>query len=110
MSHASSLLQPLKAGNIQLKNRVIMSPLTRSRHGKNPVMGHQAQVDYYTQRASVGLIVAEASAISEEGLGWGESGTIYRPEDAVGWKKVTDSVHAAGGKIIIQLWHMGRVS
>jgi N-ethylmaleimide reductase len=95
---------------LELKNRVIMAPLTRGRAGNNEVMGNKHQIEYYTQRASAGLIITEATAVSEQGKGWGGAGTIYKPEHAVGWKKVTDAVHQKDGKIFLQLWHMGRVS
>src|SRR4051794_1347709 len=93
-----------------LKNRLVMAPLTRGRAGKEEIMGNEHQVKYYAQRASAGLIITEASTISEQGKGWNGAGTIYRPDHAQGWKKVTDAVHAKDGKIFIQLWHMGRVS
>lgn len=95
---------------LALKNRVIMSPLTRGRAGNVEIMGNKHQIEYYTQRASAGLIITEATTVSEQGKGWSGAGTIYRPQDAEGWKKVTDSVHQKDGKIFLQLWHMGRVS
>jgi N-ethylmaleimide reductase len=110
-SHASadSLLQPFHLGDLTLPNRVVMAPLTRGRAGReripNPLMA-----EYYVQRASAGLIVAEATTISEQANGWLESPGIYTDAMEAGWKAVTSAVHAAGGRIFLQLWHMGRAS
>ena len=106
---ASPLLQPFQLGDLALPNRVVMAPLTRGRSGPeripNPVMA-----EYYAQRASAGLIVSEATTISEQANGWLESPGIYTDAMEAGWKTVTSAVHAAGGRIFLQLWHMGRAS
>jgi len=92
-----------------LKNRVIMAPLTRARCGRSQVP-NETVVEYYTQRASAGLIVSEGTMISKQGNGWAGAAAIHGPEHVEGWKKVTKSVHDAGGVIFCQLWHMGRVT
>ena len=106
---APRLLQPFSLGDLALPNRVVMAPLTRGRAGKeripNPLMA-----EYYVQRASAGLIVSEATTISEQANGWLESPGIYSDAMEAGWKAVTTAVHAAGGRIFLQLWHMGRAS
>ena len=104
------LLQPFTSNALHLKNRVCMAPLTRGR-ADNP--GHvppPIAVEYYTQRASAGLIITEGTHISPRANGWQHVPGIYTPEQVEGWRKVTDSVHAAGGKIFCQLWHQGRMS
>ena len=86
-----------------------MAPLTRSRALAGDVPGPLA-VTYYTQRASAGLIISEATQITQQGKGYVQTPGIYSAEQIAGWRKVTDAVHAAGGKIFIQLWHVGRIS
>lgn len=108
MSHNDTLFQELTVGAMTLPNRIIMAPLTRAR-AKDRVP-NDLMVEYYHQRASAGLIIAEATAISEQGYGWHGAPGIYNDEQVAGWRKVTDAVHAAGGRIYLQLWHMGRVS
>ncbi|HJV63781.1 MAG TPA: alkene reductase [Albitalea sp.] len=105
----SSLFDPLRVGDISLANRIVMAPLTRNRAAARQVPSDLA-VTYYAQRASAGLIVTEASQISAEGQGYLDTPGIYSREQVAAWKKVTDAVHAKGGKIVIQLWHVGRVS
>jgi N-ethylmaleimide reductase len=92
-----------------LKNRIVMAPLTRSREGESRIP-NTLMAEYYTQRASAGLIIAEATSISEQGLGWLNTPGIYSQEHVEGWKIVTKAVHEAGGKIFLQLWHCGRAS
>ncbi len=104
-----SLFDPLEAGKLHFKNRVVMAPLTRSRAGESRVP-NDLMAEYYTQRASAGLIISEATAISEEGYGWKDAPGAYTPEQMAGWKKVTKAVHDAGGTMVLQLWHMGRLS
>ena len=94
-------------GSVTLNNRIALAPLTRGR-SLNDTAGDDWHVKYYRQRSSAGLVITEASAISPNGFGWHQSPSIYTPEHAAGWKKVTDAVHEEGGKIFIQLWHMGR--
>lgn len=103
-----SLFDPIKLGAINAPNRIIMAPLTRGRatreHVPTPLM-----IDYYAQRASAGLIISEATGISQEGLGWPFAPGIWTDEMVEGWKPVTDAVHRKGGRIVLQLWHMGRI-
>ena len=96
-------------GDLTLKNRVWMAPLTRGRCGEDQVPKSHV-VDYYAQRAGAGLIITEATAISQQGMGWAGCAAVYKPEHVAGWKAVTDAVHKAGGRIVCQLWHMGRVT
>ena len=103
-----SLFDPVVAGALHLANRIVMAPLTRNR-SPNAVPTDLA-ITYYTQRASAGLIVTEATAISHQGQGYADVPGLYAPEQLAAWKRVTDSVHAAGGCIVVQIWHVGRVS
>ena len=103
------LFSPLKIGNLHLPNRLIMAPLTRSRAGEGNVP-HALNALYYAQRASAGLIISEATQVCPEGQGYLSTPGIHSTEQIQGWKKVTDAVHAAGGRIILQLWHVGRIS
>lgn len=102
------LTDPVRAGDLLLTNRIAMAPLTRNR-SPNAVPSDLV-ARYYTQRASAGLIISEATAISHQGQGYADVPGLYAPEQIEGWKKVTSSIHAAGGKIVVQLWHVGRVS
>ncbi len=104
-----TLFTPFQAGDLLLANRIVMAPLTRNRALPGRVPG-DLQVEYYRQRASAGLIVTEASQITPEGQGYLDTPGIYSAEQVAGWRRVTDAVHAAGGKIVIQLWHVGRIS
>ena len=106
---STDLFSPVKMGALTLKNRIAMAPLTRSRAGSAGIPGPM-NADYYAQRASAGLIVSEATNISPEGRGYAFTPGIYSEEQVAGWKLVTDAVHAKGGKIICQLWHVGRIS
>ena len=103
-----SLFDPVVAGDLRLANRIVLAPLTRNR-SPNAVPTRLA-VTYYTQRATAGLLVTEATAISHQGQGYADVPGLYAPEQLAAWKKVTDSVHGAGGRIVVQLWHVGRVS
>lgn len=109
MTHDSILLESVNLGALRLSNRMVMAPMTRGRaepdHTPNALM-----VEYYRQRATAGLIVTEATAISRQGFGWVGAPGIYTDAHVAGWRRVTDAVHAAGGLIVAQLWHMGRVS
>ncbi|MES2422270.1 MAG: alkene reductase [Pseudomonadota bacterium] len=102
-----SLFDPITLGAIDAPNRILMAPLTRGRADKDAVPT-DLMVEYYTQRASAGLIISEATGISREGLGWPFAPGLWTDAQVAAWKPVTDSVHAAGGRIIAQLWHMGR--
>ncbi|WP_208247789.1 alkene reductase (plasmid) [Rhizobium sp. T1470] len=103
-----SLFDPIELGAIKAPNRILMAPMTRARgtrsHIPTPIM-----VDYYAQRASAGLIISEAIGINQLGLGWPFATGLWLPEQIAGWRKVTDAVHENGGRIIAQLWQMGRV-
>ncbi len=103
-----NLFDPIRVGDLDLANRVVMAPLTRSRSvGLKP--GPLA-VEYYRQRANAGLIITEGAQISPEGQGYLDTPGIHSPEQVEAWKRVTDAVHAEGGKIAVQLWHVGRIS
>jgi len=106
---ALDLFSPVKLGGIALKNRMVMAPLTRNRAGAGGVQ-QAMNVTYYAQRASAGLIISEATPISAMAHGYPALPGIYTDEQVAGWKKVTDAVHAEGGKIVLQLWHVGRIS
>ncbi len=104
----TSLFQPLTMGALRLPNRILMAPLTRAR--SNPAgVPNELMARYYVQRASAGLIVTEAVGISREGLGWPNAPGLWDPAQVAGWTRVTDAVHRAGGRIVAQLWHMGRL-
>jgi N-ethylmaleimide reductase len=97
-------------GDIMLPNRIVMAPLTRMRAGSHDHVPSALQAEYYAQRATAGLIITEATAISPEGFGWADTPGLWTQEQVRGWRRVTDAVHAAGGRIIAQLWHMGAMS
>jgi len=102
-----SLFDSITLGAVDAPNRIIMAPLTRGRADRDAVPTDM-MVDYYTQRASAGLIISEATGISREGLGWPFAPGLWTDAQVAAWKPITDSVHAAGGRIVAQLWHMGR--
>jgi N-ethylmaleimide reductase len=104
-----NLFSPAKLGSINLSNRIVMAPLTRNRAGEAGVP-QAINVNYYEQRASAGLIITEATPISDMAHGYPLLPGIYTDAQVAGWKKITDAVHAKGGKIVIQLWHVGRIS
>jgi N-ethylmaleimide reductase len=106
---AIDLFSPIKVGSIALKNRIVMAPLTRNRAGEGNVP-QDINVTYYEQRATAGLIITEATPISEMGHGYPATPGIHSEAQVKGWKKVVDAVHARGGKIVLQLWHVGRIS
>lgn len=111
MSHQSSpLLQPIKVGDLELSNRIIMAPLTRSRADNPGRLPNELMVEYYRQRASAGLILTEATSVTPMGVGYADTPGIWLPEQTEAWKPVTAAVHQAGGKIMMQLWHVGRIS
>jgi len=105
----SQLFSPLKMGDLRLKNRLVLAPLTRNRAGAGNVPT-DLNVQYYIQRASAGLQITEASQISAYAIGYPNTPGIHSDEQIAGWKKITDAVHAEGGLIFIQLWHVGRIS
>lgn len=104
------LLEKFKMGDLEINNRVVMAPMTRSRADNPENAPTELQVTYYTQRATAGLIVTEGSQISKEAVGYINTPGIYSTAQIEGWKKVTAAVHEQGGKIFIQLWHVGRIS
>ena len=103
------LLEPFRLHDLELRNRVVMAPLTRSRSGPDRVP-NTTMAEYYAQRSSAGLIVSEATTISPQANGWLESPGIYTDAMEAGWRLITNTVHARGGRIFLQLWHMGRAS
>lgn len=111
MSEEQALLQPYNFNGLKLKNRMVMAPMTRSRANNEHIAPTEAlHVPYYTQRATAGLIITEGSQVSEQAVGYIHTAGIHSQEQVEGWKKVTKSVHDVGGKIFIQLWHVGRMS
>ena len=103
-----SLFNPLPLGALELPNRILMAPLTRARAGRECVP-NELMARYYAQRAGAGLIISEATGISREGLGWPDAPGLWNRDQVDGWRLVTDAVHSKGGRIVAQLWHMGRV-
>ncbi len=104
-----NLFEPIHIGAIAAANRIVMAPLTRDRAGPRQVPT-DLMASYYRQRASAGLIVSEATQISAEGQGYLDTPGIYSPEQVAAWRRVTDAVHDAGGRMVVQLWHVGRIS
>ncbi|MBA2126911.1 alkene reductase [Hyphomicrobium methylovorum] len=105
----TSLFDPLKAGAFTLKNRIVLAPLTRCRSSEGRVPNDLMR-EYYSQRASAGLMLTEATSISPMGVGYPDTPGIWSDEQVAGWKRITDAVHAKGGTILLQLWHVGRIS
>jgi N-ethylmaleimide reductase len=103
------LFSPIRFGAIEALNRIIMAPLTRTRANSDDAV-HALQATYYSQRVTAGLIVSEATHISPQGKGYAGAPGIYSDRQVEGWRLVTDAVHAAGGRMVLQLWHVGRVS
>jgi N-ethylmaleimide reductase len=107
---AADLFTPISLGGLQLPNRIVMAPLTRNRAGQPGNVAQPINATYYAQRASAGLIITEGSPISEMAHGYPGTPGIHSPAQVAGWKRVTDTVHAKGGRIFLQLWHVGRIS
>ncbi|GAB3377526.1 alkene reductase [Azotobacter armeniacus] len=105
----STLFDPIKIGDLDLPNRIVMAPLTRCRAEPGRVPG-ALMAEYYVQRASAGLIISEATSVTPMGVGYPDTPGIWSEEQVAGWKNVTQAVHAAGGRIVLQLWHVGRIS
>lgn len=105
----ATLFHPIDLGAIALRNRIVMAPLTRSRTGHTGTPG-PLNATYYVQRASAGLIVSEATQIAPMAQGYAFTPGIHAPDQVAGWRRVTDAVHKAGGRMVLQLWHVGRVS
>src|SRR5580704_16624008 len=106
---AIDIFSPFRLGPLDLPNRVVMAPMTRNRAGPGNVPS-ELNATYYAQRAGAGLIVAEASQVSPQGLGYPGTPGIHSAAQIAGWRLVTGAVHAAGGRIFLQLWHVGRIS
>ncbi|EHD20178.1 MULTISPECIES: alkene reductase [Brenneria] len=104
-----SLFDPIKIGAIPLSNRIVMAPLTRM-HAFEQRIPSALSLEYYVQRASAGLILTEATAVTPQGVGYPNTPGIWSEEQIASWKKINDAVHQAGGKVVIQLWHVGRIS
>jgi len=104
-----TLFDPLKVGALTLPNRIVMAPLTRSRSGASRIP-NDLMAEYYRQRASAGLILTEATVVSPMGIGYADTPGVWSAQQVAGWKSVTRAVHEAGGRIFLQLWHVGRVS
>lgn len=104
-----TLFDPIKIGELELRNRIVMAPLTRCRAEPGRVPG-ALMAEYYVQRASAGLIISEATSVAPMGVGYPNTPGIWSDEQVAGWKNITDAVHANGGRIVLQLWHVGRIS
>ena len=109
MTEKLKLLEPITIGDLRLANRIFMAPLTRCRASAGRVP-NSMMAEYYRQRASAGLILSEATAVTPIGVGYPNTPGIWSPEQTQGWKQITAAVHGAGGKIFMQLWHVGRIS
>ncbi|MCS4307494.1 2,4-dienoyl-CoA reductase-like NADH-dependent reductase (Old Yellow Enzyme family) [Rheinheimera pacifica] len=105
----TTLFDPIKVGDLQLPNRIIMAPLTRCRASEGRVP-NELMAEYYVQRASAGLILTEATSVTPMGVGYPDTPGIWSDEQVAGWRKITAAVHNAGGRIMLQLWHVGRIS
>ncbi|MDR6600006.1 2,4-dienoyl-CoA reductase-like NADH-dependent reductase (Old Yellow Enzyme family) [Achromobacter deleyi] len=105
----SSLFEPLRVGDLTLRNRIVMAPLTRQRASEGRVPS-DLMVEYYTQRADAGMILTEATAVTPQGVGYADTPGLWSTEQVKGWRKVTSGVHDKGGLILAQLWHVGRIS
>ncbi|MES2899258.1 MAG: alkene reductase [Pseudomonadota bacterium] len=106
----TKLFDPITVGDLALPNRIIMAPLTRARAIGEGRVPNALMAQYYTQRASAGLILSEATAVTPQGVGYADTPGIWSDEQVEGWKLTTDAVHRAGGRIFLQLWHVGRIS
>lgn len=104
-----SLLEPVTLGDLKLKNRIIMAPLTRARAGSQRIP-NALMAEYYGQRVSAGLIISEATSVTPMGVGYADTPGIWSDDQVEGWKLVTKAVHDRGGRIVLQLWHVGRIS
>lgn len=105
----ATLFDPIQIGDLQLPNRIIMAPLTRCRASEGRVP-NELMAEYYTQRATAGLILTEATSVTPMGVGYPDTPGIWSDEQVAGWRKITAAVHEAGGRIMLQLWHVGRIS
>jgi N-ethylmaleimide reductase len=110
MSETDILFTPIRVGELSLPNRIVLAPLTRSRAGQPGDVPTALMAEYYTQRASAGLIISEATNISRIAQGYALTPGIYSEAQVAGWRLITEAVHAAGGQMVLQLWHCGRMS
>lgn len=110
MSNKQALLQPITIGDLDLKNRIIMAPMTRNRADNEDNIPTDIHAEYYSQRAQAGLIISEGSQVSERAVGYINAANIYKKEQVKAWQEITKAVHDKDGKIFIQLWHVGRIS
>jgi 2,4-dienoyl-CoA reductase-like NADH-dependent reductase (Old Yellow Enzyme family) len=106
----TTLFDPITIGDLELPNRIIMAPLTRARAIGPDRVPNALMAEYYVQRASAGLILTEATSVMPMGVGYADTPGIWSDEQVAGWKTITEAVHAAGGRIVMQLWHVGRIS
>ncbi len=106
----TTLFDPITIGDLQLKHRIMMAPLTRARAIGGDRVPNELMAEYYVQRAGAGMILSEATAVTPQGVGYADTPGIWSDAQVAGWKKVTDAVHQAGGAILLQLWHVGRIS
>lgn len=106
----TTLFDPIKVGALELPNRIFMAPLTRSRATPDSRAPTEVMREYYMQRASAGLIVSEATSVDAMGVGYERTPGIWSDEQVKGWKRITEGVHSVGGHIVLQLWHVGRIS
>jgi 2,4-dienoyl-CoA reductase-like NADH-dependent reductase (Old Yellow Enzyme family) len=106
----TTLFDSIQVGDLTLPNRIIMAPLTRAHAPGAGRVPNALMAEYYAQRASAGLILSEATSVTPMGVGYADTPGIWSDEQVAGWKRITDSVHAAGGRISLQLWHVGRIS
>jgi N-ethylmaleimide reductase len=106
----TTLFDPITIGDLELPNRIIMAPLTRARAVGGDRVPNALMAEYYVQRASAGLILSEATSVTAQGVGYANTPGIWSDEQVEGWKGVTSAVHKAGGRIVLQLWHVGRIS
>jgi len=105
-----TLFDPLKLGDLEVPNRILMAPLTRNRASGPGRVPNAMMRDYYVQRASAGLIISEATSVSPQGVGYPHTPGVWSDEQVEGWRRITEAVHAAGGRMLLQLWHVGRIS
>src|SRR5262245_26040780 len=104
-----TLFDPLQVGDLRLPNRILMAPLTRSR-AVDARVPNELMEKYYPQRASAGLIISAATVVTPHGVGYADTPGVWSPEQTKAWKRITDAVHQAGGRMYLQLWHVGRIS
>ena len=105
-----TLFEPLKIGDLEVPNRIVLAPLTRNRSTGPGRVPNAMMRDYYVQRASAGLIISEATSVAPAGVGYPHTPGVWSDEQVDGWRKIVEGVHAAGGRMFLQLWHVGRIS